>query len=252
MTLLRAFVFLASVILAAHAHAADAPASAPTALQTTETAVLKAQLETMRQFQDSFMSMGQWTLGGVIAAALALGVFGWHTSKANYERDRDALQREAQALRDATHSALKNGIQQAAKNLDDALGARQTAIQQAVEKVVQARVNGLLATIGSLEDEVLELKAAALEAEADAAVVKKNFGWAVRQYGQLLVLQTKAGTDEYEAADILDKLRSIVKVPGTSLDAETVNNVVEALLRLPKRHHAASEPLIEDLKRCLQ
>jgi flavin-binding protein dodecin len=252
LTVLRAIVLVASVTLSAHAYAADAATSAPTGSHATEIAVLKAQLETTRQFQDSFMSMGLWTLTGVITAALALGVFGWYTSKTNYERDREALQREAKALREATESALKDGIQRAAKTLEDALVARQTAIQQAVEKVVQAKINGLLATIGSLADEVFELKSAALEAEADAAVVKKNFGSAVRQYGQLLGLQTKAGFDEYEAADILDKLRSVVKVSGTKLDAETVNNVVETLLRLPTRHHAASEPLIKDLKRCLQ
>ena len=245
-----ALILLAT--LAAFTNAADAPASAPTGSNVTETAILKAQLETTRQFQDSFISMGQWTLTGVITVSLALAGFGWYTSKKNYDRDRDSLQREANALRDILDSALKTGIQQTGKALEDALTARQTAIQIAIEKVVQARINGFSATISNLEYEVLELKSTALESEADAAAIKKNYGWAVRLYGQLLALQTKGDIDEYEAPGILDKIRSIVKAPGTRLDAETVNTTVEALSGLPRRHQAACEQLIEDLKRCLQ
>lgn len=234
------------------AFGAEPAASAASSAQVAEIAVLKAQLEVMRQMQESFLSMAQWTLGTAIAVAFALAAFGWHTNKTNYERDREALQADAKALRESLEAMLKERLHEAQGVMEKALMARQAAIQGAVEKSIQGKFESLTSRINSVSNDVHELQAEAMEKEADEAAGKQIYGWAVFQYSRVLDLYVKRETDEYEAADILDKLLKIVRTPGVNLDAETVNTAVETLQRLPKRHHAACEPLIAGLKRCLR
>ena len=242
-------ILLAATVTVLAAEPASAPASAA---QAAEIAVLKAQLDVMRQMQDSFLSMAQWALGTAVAVGLALAAFGWHTNKTNYERDREALQSEAKALRDSLAATLKEGLREAQSAVDQSLAARQTAIQAAVEKANQAKLDAQAAKLNGVRDDVYQIQAESMEKEADESVTKAMYGWAVYKYGQVLDLYVTRHTDEYEAADILDKLLKIVRTQGVSLDADTVNTAVETLQRLPKRHHAACEPLISGLKRCLR
>lgn len=242
------FVLVATTLMAFAAEPASAPASA---VQATEISVLKAQLDVMRQMQDSFLSMVQWALGTAVAVGLALAAFGWHTNKTNYERDREALQSEGKAIRDSLAATLKDGMRDAQTAVDKSLAARQAAIQAGVEKTIQARLDAQAAKLNAVTDDVYQIQAESMEKEADESVTKGMYGWAVYKYVQVLDLYVTRDTDEYETADILDKLLKIVRTQGVSLDADKVNTAVETLQRLPKRHHAACEPLISGLKRCL-
>ena len=60
--------------------AAFAQNNAPS-VPASEVALLRSQLETMRFFHDSFMSLAIWALATAVAIVLALTVFSWFTNE---------------------------------------------------------------------------------------------------------------------------------------------------------------------------
>jgi len=241
---LSAVLMLACVEVCAQAAGA---ASSPSA----EVQVLKAQLESMRSFHDSFVSMAQWALGTAIAVVLSLAVFSWFTSKTNYERDRDLLKQQAQSLKDEIALQLQKELLESRKALEATLTTKQAAIQKAVEAAVNPKIQAAQSAAKDANDLALELKADAEFNEAKTAQKEKRYAWAVYKYCQALEIYVKRETDFYEASDALDAINEILKTPGVSMDADTVSSAVEVLQRLPKQHHAATESLIARLKRAL-
>jgi hypothetical protein len=236
-------VFMGAAEVLAQANIANTPAA--------EVAVLKAQLETMRQYQDRFISMAQWSLGTVIGLAFALAAFSWFNNKTSYERDRDALRQASKNLSDEVRAALLEEIRQASRDLDRGLENRQSTIQKAFEKVLDARIEKLTARIAKLNDELLELKSNAVQREAEESEKTGTYPWAIYKYCELLELSVRRQTDHYEAGDTLDAIRKILDKPGLALDADIVTGAVETLKRLPPRYHAAAEGLIQLLKKAL-
>ena len=221
------------------------PASSPSGQSPNhEIAVLKAQLETTKQFQDSFMSMAQWTLGGVIAVALALGAFAWHTNKTNYDRDKEAIQREAKALAAELRAEVQSLIQSDASKLAEALGAREQSIRNSIEQRIDEKLLPMKSKLDDVEDQALDLKESALDRDAEESLKEGNHRWATRRYCELLKLHVARGQHEYFVGDVLDKLRAIAKDPKAVLDADTITALANAIDSLPSKHKPASEPLL--------
>jgi hypothetical protein len=92
---------------------------------TSQLVALRAQLETIREYNESFFSVIQWGLGTVAGVAILLVGYGWFAQHRNYERDRDSLTRELTgiiATRLADLSAeLRSVIDSKAKDLTTAV-----------------------------------------------------------------------------------------------------------------------------------
>lgn len=225
--------------------------SAASASSSTEVMVLRAQLETSKQFQDSFMSMAQWTLGSAIAVALSLGAFAWHTNKTNYERDREAIQREAKSLATELRAELRLEVQAESEKLAVSLGVREASLKEAVERSLAPRFSTLSVRVGNVEREALDLKEVSLERAAEDALEKGIHRTAIRKYCELIRLHVERKQDDFYAADILDRLREIAKNPNATIDADAVTIVVSTVQCLPTQHHAACEPLVALFKQRL-
>lgn len=226
---------------------ASGSASAPSA----EVQILKAQLESMRLFHDSFVSMAQWALGTAIAVVLSLAVFSWFTSKTNYERDRDLLKQQAQSLKDEIAIQLQKELLESRQALEAGLVTRQATIQKAVEAAINPKIQAAHLAAQEANDLARELKADAEFNEAKVAQKDKRYEWAVYKYCLALEIYVKRQTDFYQASDALDAINEILKTPGVSMDTDTVTSAVETLQRLPKQHHAVTESLITRLKKAL-
>ena len=247
----KTLAILMPAVVALFCIEASAQASLAASAPSAEVQVLKAQLESMRLFHDSFVSMAQWALGTAIAVVLSLGVFGWFTNKTNYERDRDLLKQQAQSLKDEIALQLQKDLLDSRKTLEAALGTRQAAIQKAVETAVNPKIQAVLSTAKEANDLALELKADAEFSQAKTAQKEKQYQWAIYKYCQALEIFVKRQTDFFQASDALDAINEILRTPGISLDADTVNSTVEILQRLPKQHHAVAESLIARVKKAL-
>lgn len=233
-----------ALLLPVELHAQAAAASAP----TTELAVLRAQLETTRQFQDSFISMGQWVLASAVGVAFAIAAFSWSSNRIAYERERDFLRQEAQTMRDQIATTIENEVLAVAERLEKTIASKQLDIQEAVEKALKSKFSSLESKISAVNERVLDLLADSMEREAIESLAKQSYAWALYKYCELLDLIVERKTDHYEAGDVLDEIRKIVELPQFEPDADSVSKLTEALKRLPTRYHAVAETLTAKVK----
>jgi len=150
----------------------------------------------MRQMQDSFLSMAQWTLGSAIAVALALAAFAWHTNKSNYERDRETVRSEAAATRDTLEALLKAKLTESQAALDASLTSRQDEIRTSVEKACNQSLP-FASDIVQFETMSTSCKRKRWR-KRRTMVLPKACSLAVYRYGQVLDLYVKRHTDDYE------------------------------------------------------
>lgn len=85
--LLSIAVFAAAMLIAQ----ARTPATATVAPSNTEVQILKAQLETIREYDQRLMNVVFWSLGGVFIVVVLIGGLNWFTNYRLYERERESL-----------------------------------------------------------------------------------------------------------------------------------------------------------------
>lgn len=219
-----------------------APASPVRTAPTAEVEVLKAQIDTMKSYQEQFVSVITWSLGAVLTMAFGLAAFNWYSSRTSYDRDLQALRHENKALHAELRSLLQRETEQAAKHLLEQFGTKQAEIQSALTKALDSK----LSEIGT---NVLNLEYNFTEFEADEALKGKKYSWAIYKYCQLLEMSVRQGSDHYRVGDILDEIGKVLDKPETSLTADNVTDAVEMLRRLPTRYRTAAENLIPRITR---
>lgn len=233
-----------ALVSVAFAAQVDTPAAPAASHATEELQVLKAQLETIQDYQDQFVSMVQWSLGAVLAMALGLAAFNWYSSKASYERDIASLRQENKALHAELSAMIKAEADASAKRLVEALSERQKEIQVAVGKSLDPKLQKHSSDIEDLVSDVLELQYERTEQNAKEAVRDERYAWAIYEYCNLLDLSVKNHSDHYQVGDILDEIQKLLGNPKTSLSADDVTHATESLKRLPQRYQAAAQNLI--------
>lgn len=213
-----------------------------------QAALLRAQLETVREYQDRFIAIVLWALGTVLAVALGLTAFSWYSNKTTYERDREAVRHEREALRQELRALVAEETRRSSQELTATLTERQTTIQQAVAKTLDPKLEKLNEQLTAAVGQIMELTGDALRREAEDAVQKKSYAWAIYNYCRHLDVSVKRGSDHYEVGGTLDEIRKILDTPGVLLRSDDVTSTVEALQRLPQRYRAAAELLVRRVK----
>ena len=74
------------------------PATTQSSSSNTEVAVLHAQLETVRTYDERLLATVHWALGIVIAVVLVMAGFGWYANFRLYDRDKEALRMEVEGI----------------------------------------------------------------------------------------------------------------------------------------------------------
>lgn len=227
------------VISCAQSETPSPPVQAHT---SPEVKVLEAQVAIMREYQDQFVSMVNWSLGAVLTMAFGLAAFNWYSSKASYDRDIQALRQENKTLHIELSALLKSEANQIEKNLRETLATAQTDIQNTFTKLVDSKIS-------SIKNEVLSLKFKSTKQEAKDALEKKSYEWAISKYCELLEVSVRQGSDHYEVGEILDAIGDVLDNPATSLSADSVTDAIESMQRLPTRYQAAAQNLIQRITR---
>lgn len=215
------------------------------AANSPEVTALKAQVATMREYQDRFLDIVQWSLGTVVTITIGLLAFGWYTNKTTYDRDRDALRQERDSLRHELRALVSDEIRRVSQELETAASAAEKPLQERLEKSFASKLSRYDSRLDSITGDILTLQASNVEREAMEAMQKKRYNWAIYKYCDALELSVKRQADHYEVPDILDAIKQALQSPGLKLDADDITRMVEILGRLPTRYQAAAENLIE-------
>ena len=250
--LLTAALLLSALCVSAATTTATAASAASHPLPSTEVAVLRAQLETTKQFHDAYMTVTVWALGTAVAIVLALALFSWFTSKSNYERDRAFLEEKVTQLRAEISTLSEKASSQIQTETTAALESRQAAITKSIEASIAQKLTSLSRRITESKGLALDLHIAAKLEKASQSVGQKMYDFAIVEYCEAISLQVQRGSDSYLAGDVFDKINETLRVPGLSISADNLTDAIATLEALPVAHKHITDSMIPRLKSFLR
>jgi hypothetical protein len=160
-----------------------------------ELAIMQAELQTLRSFQDRLLMTVYWALGTVASIAFLLVGFGWFANFRIYERDKDALGRELHTLVDQRLHELKSSLEAQTSEATSDLSASQSQQHEGLRKEIDGRLSEEMKSTKSLisaserneadcrkdlETEFRRLKVDFLELDRDRCRAEGNLPTALR------------------------------------------------------------------------
>ena len=147
----------------------------------SEAALLRAQLEVMRQYDERLLQTVYWALGTAFGLVLFAAGAGWYVNFRLYERDKQALRTELRSeveTRSATIGrSLEHGLQEARTSLDDAIkkitadlheeaSRQREQIEEAAVQAGEAAARNLQAHFKKMQREMLYMRYTASRSDA--------------------------------------------------------------------------------------
>lgn len=230
-----------------------------TQIPTTELAVVRAQLEDNRKFQDQLLATVYWSLGTLATVAVLLTGFGWFANTKMYERDKAALERDLrgqlfeeiraskQALETDTAIKFKEQDNYISEKVDKDVELATKTISKDIEeleKKLASRISNSAANLARLTNDIhhLNLKNALLMREEWK---KKNVTRNMLQETVNALVLTNTLGDKYEQGDVLDFLRedmdAVIKAKNNPIDNYLIAQLIKALDSVEGDHaHSAA------------
>ena len=246
---------------AAFPQSASAPAAGTSPpLHQTELAVVKAELEITRKFQEQLLSTVFWSLGTLAAVAVLLVGYSWWNNSRNYDRDKISFEREIRSL--LTEAAAKLSDEQRAAikttldSLDRKLGERTreaeaklssstTAAIEASGQQITAQLTQIKASLAGVRTELDKLHLAAHLQDHLKTRAGGSYRNALQDSVTALEMALKIG-DQYEVGNVLDlvseDVTTILSGKDLPIDNFLIGQLVQVLdsIKGPHAHAAAT------------
>lgn len=210
---------------------------------TNEVAVLRAQVETMRDYNERLLSTVYWSLGTIAGIAVLLVGFSWFTNYKIYERDKSALKQELNAL-------FSNQLLQIQNKLNEELSGKlediSTKSVAAAKTISEQSISSLNYKMSSIEKKVLSLRYRAIESEARYWELKGVKGNEIDRYRDMLPLAIELN-DENAISKSLEGLLRMFKA-GVFPFYGYVPSLVTTLDSLPAKYSTEVAAIKESLK----
>ena len=220
--------------------AAELPADDRSSEQRDSTIIaLRAQLETMRSYDQRLLATVYWALGGLVALGAVLIGFGWFANFRVYERDKAALRQELLGV-------IASRLAESESHLSDRVSAVSTQLDETARAAASQAISPVKQITQELQSELVFLKYQMYEAEFDrwsAAGVHTN---SLRVAVSMISI-AQADLDEFWVSKALDRMRSAFK-SGARPDADGAREVQEVLDCLPPGFAADVQNLREALR----
>jgi len=222
------FVILLGFASGLNAAPSAKPDSATTqaAQAEREIAVLRGQLETMRQYDQRLLTTVYWSLGGLLTVAVLLIGFGWYANFRVYERDKAALS-------DALRLDFENKVSIIQKELQattaEGIDRAEKAAVSAAESAARALRSELSNQLSRVNKTIHKIQYDLLRREAEEWIQKKVPKNVLRTYGQML--DTSLHLDAFWVSQALDGMHSaLAKFKEVTNPALQPDAVVSRLL----------------------
>ncbi len=238
---------------------AAAPQSIGSPPVSLDVALLKAQLEDSRKFQEQLLSTVHWSLGTLATVVALLVGFGWFANFRMYERDKAALERDLRAqllneLQKRSDEAsrvvqkrfsdqdtrLESGLQDTSDRLKDDLKSQ----IESSEKKSAGRELVLNAALDFIKKDVANLKILIELGDREKSINDKVYRNALSKSVTALELANEIGYS-YTIGEVLDLVASDIDTIFTEkvnpIDNFLVGRLVKALDSVEGIHaHAAA------------
>lgn len=171
---------------------------------TTDTAVLRGQLEVMRQNADQLTELVSGALQVAIGLAFTLAAFSWYASHRVYAQDLANIRREAEAAISSAETRLQEEIRKRAADINSEQKAIATGAAAGAAKAVQEELEKLKS----------EFFWDQYEKHSDAARAAARNEQAPQAFDQFLRALKAVKSDRYgftQYAELLDDLESVIR-----------------------------------------
>jgi len=206
---------------------------------------LRAQLETMRSYDNRLISTVYYALAALGGVALLLVGFGWWTNFKLYERERDALQHalraqvkdEIEKARKATEASLAQMRSEMAETSSEHL----RRVEIAAKSAASASVRSLESTIGDMQDDLVNAQYAVASKEFEEARGKGYKSLIVSSGVRALKLALRTHHSQFwRVSGTLDTILKIVD-DGSKLEGYYERELMDALTDIPSQYGATVE-----------
>ncbi|WP_313442759.1 hypothetical protein [Stenotrophomonas sp.] len=193
-----------------------------------EVALLRAQLQYSKDFQDSLLSTVYWALGGTfVLVGLLLG-FGWFANFKVYERDKIAMKTELEALIIAKITDL---------NISSVVSEEVKLASARGEAATMASMTQISNALEAISEKVFRIELARLKLKMES-----NASDSMALTDALGVMELCVLRDPDELPDVMRFMLNKIE-KGGKLTAGEITRVSKVLDRLPAHYGALSEKL---------
>jgi hypothetical protein len=258
---------------AAPAREVSSPTPVPTTRSSsepqgeTEAALLKAQLEVMRQYDQRLLQTVYWTLATAFGVTLFVAGAGWYVNFRLYDRDKQALlselHSEVEAASGTSSRSIERGLQEARTSLDNAVSKmredlhhkteeRGKQIEEAALQASKEAINSLQAQFKTMQNEMIEIRYNAVIREAKTWRAQGVHTNELRAYMEALSLAMQllkaASFREWLVEEPLEGMQGALEA-GAGPGAGEIAEISDLLDALPSRYTIQAERLRDLVRR---
>lgn len=202
----------------ANATPSDTPGTATTQTETNKVAVLQAQLDVMRGYQESLLTTVQWAVGTTFGIVLLVVGLGWYTNFRIYKRDVEDIERDSKKFIESQKSDMLESL------------------RSEITSRVTSEIRGLRSTIDDLVYEFRKMESATYEKQGYVSLAIRN---------QTEILAIALRTRDWDIPEVLDEIRRLVGLKKAVLSASIVTDVHEAFSKLPEKYSKEADAILK-------
>jgi hypothetical protein len=239
-----------------------APAGSSSELQGDgEDAILRAQLELMRQYDERLLQTVYWALGTALTLVLFAAGAGWYVNFRLYERDKQALRsdlhsevetqtasigRDLKQDTEQTRSSLDETVKKMTVDLHEQADRRSKQIEKAAVEAGEAAVRSLQAEFKKMQIDIIKMRYEASIRDAENWRSKGVYANELREYMNAVSLATQlaefASPYEFFREQALEGVQRALEA-GPPLGARELAHMKELIDALPSKYSIQADRL---------
>lgn len=210
---------------------------------TDEVAILKAQLEQMKFYDQKLLSTVYWSLGAVITLTILIAGFSWFTNFRLYERDKESLRREMSLEIDKFRSDVKVLFSEQKSSLSNSL-------ENLVTEKFQEGFTDIDSKLDRLKTELTRNQINTNLLEAKIWTTKGVYKNAMTVYMSTLEEATRKDQSQYYSSILNGILEIVEKLDW--ITTHTMADLEKLFNALPKEQQISCDSIREKLKEKLK
>lgn len=207
-----------------------APVSRPqNQTESEKIAVLQAQLDLMRQYDQRLLNTVYWSLGSIGGIVLLVVGLGWYTNFRIYRRDVEDIKRDVKNDFENSLNSIRTSLR------SDMLSESRNAVELAVKSALR---------------DIREVQYQILKLEAERWERANIFGNTLLTYSEMIKLANETIVGIH-MPELLDSMLRLLKTKEVILNAGATAAITKALVAVPTEYSAdvdAINQLIRSLK----
>jgi hypothetical protein len=188
-----------------------------------ETDLLRAQLETMKEYDRKLLQTVYWSLAGITMLAVLVAGFSWFSNLRLYQRDREALREELLALVTSSLSELRE------ENFNS-LREIQETVDQMIDEHVSSKTSEFDRKIEWIRSDSSRLRANQYELEARIWEAEGILANALTYYTYALSSSIEIGYTGGFSSTLTSIIRVLSEISSvSSWDSSNINPIIDKL-----------------------